>query len=170
MYTLRDRLGRRSLHLLLGGWMVRTAAEATKVTICVWHPFTQWRPPAAMESRCRSGGRRCAWCSCRTTSACRKNCRIRIFLWGTRWRGQPAPGCKAIEVDPFNGGGCGAVDVSGTARFRHRGDKSERNFLRADGGAHHGIAAGAGAKFSRFRAAPGKKLLGAAEIWDQPQH
>src|SRR6266852_9533503 len=26
----------------------RTAPESTKLTICVWHPFTEWRPPASL--------------------------------------------------------------------------------------------------------------------------
>jgi phosphoglycerate dehydrogenase-like enzyme len=27
--------------------MTRTTPENTKLTICVWHPFTEWRPPAS---------------------------------------------------------------------------------------------------------------------------
>src|SRR6201993_539833 len=28
--------------------MNRTSPESTKLTICVWHPFTEWRPPASL--------------------------------------------------------------------------------------------------------------------------
>ena len=28
--------------------MTRTTPENTKLTICVWHPFTEWRPPASL--------------------------------------------------------------------------------------------------------------------------
>lgn len=31
----------------------RSTPENTKVTICVWHPFDQWRPPAAMAEAIR---------------------------------------------------------------------------------------------------------------------
>jgi D-2-hydroxyacid dehydrogenase (NADP+) len=31
----------------------RTAPEQTKLTICVWHPFNQWRPPVAMGEAIR---------------------------------------------------------------------------------------------------------------------
>jgi phosphoglycerate dehydrogenase-like enzyme len=33
--------------------MQRSTPENTKLTICVWHPFTQWRPPAAMAAAIR---------------------------------------------------------------------------------------------------------------------
>jgi phosphoglycerate dehydrogenase-like enzyme len=33
--------------------MRRTKAENTKLTICVWHPFTQWRPTPAMAEAIR---------------------------------------------------------------------------------------------------------------------
>jgi D-2-hydroxyacid dehydrogenase (NADP+) len=29
--------------------MTRTTPENTKLTICVWHPFTVWRPPASLD-------------------------------------------------------------------------------------------------------------------------
>jgi len=31
----------------------RTAPENTKLTICVWHPFTEWRPPASLADAIR---------------------------------------------------------------------------------------------------------------------
>src|SRR5271165_2582767 len=34
--------------------MQRTKPSETKVTICVWHPFSQWRPPATMGDRIRA--------------------------------------------------------------------------------------------------------------------
>ena len=34
--------------------MNRTAAENTKLTICVWHPFTEWRPPASLADAIRN--------------------------------------------------------------------------------------------------------------------
>jgi phosphoglycerate dehydrogenase-like enzyme len=33
---------------------IRTAPEQTKLTICVWHPFSEWRPPASLASAIRS--------------------------------------------------------------------------------------------------------------------
>jgi phosphoglycerate dehydrogenase-like enzyme len=33
--------------------MLRAKPEQTKLTICVWHPFDQWRPPAAMAEAIR---------------------------------------------------------------------------------------------------------------------
>src|SRR6266403_1547387 len=33
--------------------MTRTAPENTKLTICVWHPFTEWRPPASFADAIR---------------------------------------------------------------------------------------------------------------------
>ncbi len=33
--------------------MDRARPEQTKLTICVWHPFNQWRPPAAMAEAIR---------------------------------------------------------------------------------------------------------------------
>lgn len=32
----------------------RTAPENTKLTICVWHPFTEWRPPASLAEAIRN--------------------------------------------------------------------------------------------------------------------
>ena len=29
--------------------MTRTTPENTKLTVCVWHPFTVWRPPASLD-------------------------------------------------------------------------------------------------------------------------
>ena len=34
--------------------MNRTAPEQTKLTICVWHPFSEWRPPATLADAIRS--------------------------------------------------------------------------------------------------------------------
>jgi len=34
--------------------MNRTAPDQTKLTICVWHPFSEWRPPAALAEAIRS--------------------------------------------------------------------------------------------------------------------
>jgi phosphoglycerate dehydrogenase-like enzyme len=34
--------------------MIRTTPENTKLTICVWHPFTEWRPPASLADALRS--------------------------------------------------------------------------------------------------------------------
>src|SRR5216683_6980066 len=33
--------------------MNRTIPENTKLTICVWHPFTEWRPPASLADSIR---------------------------------------------------------------------------------------------------------------------
>lgn len=33
--------------------MTRTTPENTKLTICVWHPFTEWRPPASLADTIR---------------------------------------------------------------------------------------------------------------------
>jgi len=33
--------------------MTRTTTEQTKLTICVWHPFTEWRPPASLADAIR---------------------------------------------------------------------------------------------------------------------
>jgi hypothetical protein len=33
--------------------MQRTTPEETKVTICVWHPFTEWRPKPGMAEAIR---------------------------------------------------------------------------------------------------------------------
>ena len=33
--------------------MQRSKPENTKLTICVWHPFTQWRPSPAMPETLR---------------------------------------------------------------------------------------------------------------------
>src|ERR1700746_874228 len=33
--------------------MNRTTPESTKLTICVWHPFTEWRPPASLADAIR---------------------------------------------------------------------------------------------------------------------
>jgi D-2-hydroxyacid dehydrogenase (NADP+) len=33
--------------------MNRTSPESTKLTICVWHPFTEWRPPASLADAIR---------------------------------------------------------------------------------------------------------------------
>jgi D-2-hydroxyacid dehydrogenase (NADP+) len=33
--------------------MIRTKPENTKLVICVWHPFSQWRPPAFMPETIR---------------------------------------------------------------------------------------------------------------------
>jgi phosphoglycerate dehydrogenase-like enzyme len=33
--------------------MNRTAPENTKLTICVWHPFTEWRPPPSLPDAIR---------------------------------------------------------------------------------------------------------------------
>jgi phosphoglycerate dehydrogenase-like enzyme len=33
--------------------MMRTTPENTKLTICVWHPFTEWRPPASLAEGVR---------------------------------------------------------------------------------------------------------------------
>ncbi|HKM68286.1 MAG TPA: D-2-hydroxyacid dehydrogenase [Candidatus Acidoferrum sp.] len=33
--------------------MNRTTPENTKLTICVWHPFTEWRPPASLAEAIR---------------------------------------------------------------------------------------------------------------------
>ena len=33
--------------------MSRTTPENTKLTICVWHPFTEWRPPASLAEAIR---------------------------------------------------------------------------------------------------------------------
>jgi hypothetical protein len=33
--------------------MNRTAPENTKLTICVWHPFTEWRPPISLADAIR---------------------------------------------------------------------------------------------------------------------
>src|SRR5260370_38143862 len=65
-------------------------------------------------------------------------------------------------MDPFDGGGRGAIDVSGAARFRNHGDEPERDFFRADGGAHDGTAARAGKEFSRFGAGTGPGAMGTA--------
>jgi len=32
----------------------RTTPERTKITICVWHPFSEWRPPASLADAIRS--------------------------------------------------------------------------------------------------------------------
>jgi len=32
----------------------RTTPEQTKLTICVWHPFSEWRPPASLAESIRS--------------------------------------------------------------------------------------------------------------------
>jgi phosphoglycerate dehydrogenase-like enzyme len=32
---------------------IRTTPENTKLTICVWHPFTEWRPPASLADAIR---------------------------------------------------------------------------------------------------------------------
>lgn len=32
----------------------RTTPEQTKLTICVWHPFSEWRPPASLANAIRS--------------------------------------------------------------------------------------------------------------------
>src|SRR5258708_2469399 len=71
-------------------------------------------------------------------------------------------GGEEAEMDSLDGGGRGAIDVPGVARIRNHSDKPQRNFFRADGGAHHGTAAGAGAEFSRFRARTGPRTMGAA--------
>jgi phosphoglycerate dehydrogenase-like enzyme len=34
--------------------MNRTTPENSKLTICVWHPFTEWRPPASLAEAIRS--------------------------------------------------------------------------------------------------------------------
>lgn len=34
--------------------MKRTTPEQTKLTICVWHPFSEWRPPASLAEAIRS--------------------------------------------------------------------------------------------------------------------
>src|SRR3977135_4162486 len=34
--------------------MNRTTPENTKLTICVWHPFTEWRPPASLAEAIRN--------------------------------------------------------------------------------------------------------------------
>jgi len=70
------------------------------------------------------------------------------YFCGYSLRAEQLKEGKKLEVDSFDGGGRGAIDVSGVAGFRDHGDEPEWNFLRADGGAHHGIAAGAGAEFS----------------------
>src|SRR5205814_7532485 len=69
-------------------------------------------------------------------------------------------GREETEVDPFDGGGRGAIDVSGAAQFRNPSDKPERNILRADGEAHNGSAARAGKKFSGFGAWTGPRAMG----------
>ena len=33
---------------------MRTVPEHTKLTICVWHPFTEWRPPASLADSIRN--------------------------------------------------------------------------------------------------------------------
>jgi len=33
--------------------MTRTKPENTKLTICVWHPFTEWRPPSSLAEAVR---------------------------------------------------------------------------------------------------------------------
>src|SRR5579859_943603 len=33
--------------------MTRTTPENTKLTICVWHPFTEWRPPVSLTHAIR---------------------------------------------------------------------------------------------------------------------
>ena len=49
---MADRLGRRSLQKQIQ-YMNRTKPEETKLTICVWHPFTEWRPKPEMAEAIR---------------------------------------------------------------------------------------------------------------------
>src|SRR2546430_14447630 len=71
-------------------------------------------------------------------------------------------GREEAEVDSLDGGGGGAIDVSGVAGFRDHGDEAQWNFLRADGGALDRIAVGAGADFSLFGAWAGAGTIGSA--------
>src|SRR5207245_1077164 len=69
--------------------------------------------------------------------------------------------------DSFDGRRSGAIDVPRAARLGNFGDQSERNFFRAHGGTHHGIAAGAGAEFSGLRAPAGPRALVTAGVVGQ---
>ena len=62
----------------------RSTPEQTKLTICVWHPFNQWRPTAAMGEAIRK-----RWPGMRVVhlpdyTGFPRNCRTRIFLWAIR--------------------------------------------------------------------------------------
>src|SRR5260370_1813963 len=71
-------------------------------------------------------------------------------------------GGEEAEMDSLNGGRRGAIDVPRAAGFRNHGDEPQRDFFRADGGAHYGTAACAGAGFCRFRALARPRAMGAA--------
>src|SRR5215472_5913823 len=81
--------------------------------------------------------------------------------------GEAIEGREEAEMAAFDGCRSGPTDVSRTARFGNPGDESEWRVFRADGGAHYGIAAGAGAQFSGFRTAAGSCELVAAGIVGQ---
>src|SRR6266404_4852286 len=120
--------------------MSRTTPAETKLVVCVWHPFTEWRPKPAV-----AGDARFAFAELRQIGG---GAAGHGYFCGLFAASGTIEGREEAEVDSFDGGGRGAIDVSGVAGFRDHGDEPEWNFLRADGGAHHGIAAGTGAEFS----------------------
>src|SRR5882672_8686989 len=89
------------------------------------------------------------------------------YFCGLLAAGGTIEGRQKIEVDPFDGGRRGAIDVPGAARFRNPSDESERNIFGAHGGAHDGLAAGAGAELSGLGAVPGSRALVATRIVGQ---
>ncbi len=142
--------------------MQRTKPENTKLTICVWHPFTQWRPTPAMAETLRQ-----RWPKMNVVHLPEYKHLSGGVAGHGHFRGLFAE-AGAIsrraetEMDSFDGGGRSAADVSRVARFRHRGDESQRDFFHSHGGTHDGVAAGPGAKFSRLGAPSGSFALGAA--------
>jgi phosphoglycerate dehydrogenase-like enzyme len=145
--------------------MQRSKPENTKLTICVSHPFTQWRPTPAMPETLRP-----RWSTMKVVHLpeykhlAKELTDTDIFVG---YSPRPEQLVDARKLQWIHSTAAGAAHVSRVARFRHCGDEPQRTFFRSDGGAHHGAAAGA--EFSRLGAASGAFTLGQQEIWDQPQ-
>jgi phosphoglycerate dehydrogenase-like enzyme len=87
--------------------MMRTTPENTKLTICVWHPFTEWRPPASLAE-----GVRKRWPAMRVVhlpdyDGLRHELPDTDIFVATRCATQLLD--AKIEVDPFDGGRRGAA-------------------------------------------------------------
>ncbi len=112
--------------------MSRTTPADTKLMICVWHPFTEWRPKPAMAAAIRK-----RWPEMRV-----------LHLPNYDGLTEELP-----DTDIFVGYSLRAEQLKEAKKLKWihstaAGVEPERDFFRADGGAHDGPAARTGKEFS----------------------
>jgi len=148
----------------------RTTPENTKLTICVWHPFTEWRPPASLADAIRQALARHV---CRASSGLRppsggtsRHGHLRGYSLRAKqlaeakklkWIHSTAAGVAQLMYTELRDSGILVTNPSGI-------------FSVADGRAHHGPAHRARPQFSGFCSLSGSIKVAQQDLWDQPQH